>query len=220
MRAVLRLAEKNGIAVEERDADAIENLAGEHAQGVAALSDPPPMVAESELKNMCAGANANGESGGEGDLPLFVVIDRVWDPRNLGACLRSAAACSVTAVVVPKAHVSALSPTVLRASAGMAARVPVVRASNLARCLQGLRDSGIWIAGLDSGAPDSLYAFDCRRPLAFVLGSEGKGMRQLTRAQCDYHISIPMSGAVESLNLSVATAVCLFEASRQRTQAP
>src|SRR5690606_3549917 len=167
----------------------------------------------------------------EGDLPglveqaggraLLLVLDGVQDPHNLGACLRSAAAAGATAVVIPKDRSAQVTATVRKTSAGAADRIPVVRATNLARTLSGLQKLGVWIYGLagDAGAP--LYALDLRGNVALVLGGEADGLRRLTREHCDELVSIPMPGqetspGVESLNVSVAAGVALFEAVRQR----
>jgi 23S rRNA (guanosine2251-2'-O)-methyltransferase len=148
--------------------------------------------------------------------PLVLVLDGVTDPHNLGACLRSAEAAGVNAVIVPKDRAVGMTPTVRRASAGAADRVPFVAATNLSRALRVLKEAGVWLTGLDSDAPASLYAVDFNGPVAIVMGSEGEGMRRLTREACDHLGHIPMRGQVESLNVSVATGVVLFEALRQR----
>jgi 23S rRNA (guanosine2251-2'-O)-methyltransferase len=154
------------------------------------------------------------QAGGEA---LVLVLDGVTDPHNLGACLRSAAAAKVTAVIVPKDRAVGLTPVVRRASAGGADRVPLVAVTNLARTLRELKDAGVWITGLAGDTAQSLYELDLKGPVALVLGSEGEGMRRLTRETCDYVAKIPMPGAMESLNVSVAAGVVLFEALRQRS---
>jgi 23S rRNA (guanosine2251-2'-O)-methyltransferase len=147
---------------------------------------------------------------------LVLVLDGITDPHNLGACLRSAAAAKVTAVIVPKDRAVGLTPVVRRASAGGADRGPLVAVTNLARTLRELKDAGVWITGLAGDTGTSVYEVDFRGPVALVLGSEGEGMRRLTRELCDFVAKIPMPGAMESLNVSVATGVVLFEALRQR----
>ena len=148
---------------------------------------------------------------------LLLVLDGVTDPHNLGACLRSAEAAGVTAVIVPKDKAVGVTPTVRRASAGAADRVPLFAVTNLARTLKALKDAGVWLVGLaGEAAPQSVYAVDLKGPIAIVLGSEGEGMRRLTRERCDFLAHIPMRGEMESLNVSVATGVALFEALRQR----
>ncbi|MGA9421901.1 MAG: 23S rRNA (guanosine(2251)-2'-O)-methyltransferase RlmB, partial [Rhodanobacteraceae bacterium] len=147
---------------------------------------------------------------------LLLVLDGVTDPHNLGACLRSAAAAGVTAVVVPKDRAVGITPIVRRASAGAADRVPLVVVTNLARSLRVLKDAGVWLSGLAGDAERSIYTLDLVGPTALVLGGEAEGMRRLVRERCDYVARIPMPGAMESLNVSVAVGVVLFEALRQR----
>ncbi|MEZ0469804.1 23S rRNA (guanosine(2251)-2'-O)-methyltransferase RlmB [Luteimonas salinilitoris] len=147
---------------------------------------------------------------------LVLVLDGVQDPHNLGACLRSAAAAGVTAVVIPKDKAVQVNATVRKTSAGAADTVPVVRASNLARVLRELQKLGVWIYGLAADTDTSLYGLDLRGNVALVLGGEAEGLRRLTREHCDGLAAIPMPGGFESLNVSVATGVVLFEAVRQR----
>jgi 23S rRNA (guanosine2251-2'-O)-methyltransferase len=147
---------------------------------------------------------------------LILVLDGVTDPHNFGACLRSAEAAGVTAVVVPKDRAVGVTPTVRRASAGAADRVPIVAATNLARALKALKDAGVWLVGLAGDTEQSVYAVDLDGPIAMVLGGEGEGMRRLTRENCDFVAKIPMQGDIESLNVSVATGIVLFETLRQR----
>ncbi len=209
---VLALAERAKalkITVNHRPREQLDKLAGDaRHQGVAALYEPPPMAHENDLAALM-------ERDGSGTLVL--VLDGVTDPHNLGACLRSAAAAKVTAVIVPKDRAVGLTPVVRRASAGGADRVPLVAVTNLARTLRELKDAGVWITGLDGDTETSIYAVDFKGPVAIVLGSEGEGMRRLTRELCDFVAKIPMPGAMESLNVSVATGVVLFEALRQRS---
>jgi 23S rRNA (guanosine2251-2'-O)-methyltransferase len=155
---------------------------------------------------------------------LLLVLDGVQDPHNLGACLRSAAAAGVTAVVIPKDKAVQVNATVRKTSAGAADSIPVVRVTNLSRTLRELQKLGVWIYGLAGDAAASLYALDLRGNVALVLGGEADGLRRLTRDQCDQLVSLPMPGVamapgVESLNVSVAAGVCLFEAVRQRQSA-
>ena len=166
------------------------------------------MAHENDLPDLLAQAGPDA---------LVLVLDGVTDPHNLGACLRSAAAAKATAVVVPKDRAVGLTPVVRRASAGGADRVPLVAATNLARALRTLKDAGVWITGLAGDTDTSIYDIDLKGPVALVLGSEGEGMRRLTRETCDFVAKIPMPGPMESLNVSVATGVVLFEALRQRS---
>jgi 23S rRNA (guanosine2251-2'-O)-methyltransferase len=152
---------------------------------------------------------------------LLLVLDGVQDPHNLGACLRSAAAAGATAVVIPKDKAVQVNATVRKTSAGAADSVPVVRVTNLSRCLRELQKQGVWIYGLAGDATASLYALNLRGNVALVLGGEGDGLRRLTREHCDQLVNIPMPGldstpGLESLNVSVAAGVTLFEAVRQR----
>ena len=148
--------------------------------------------------------------------PLLLILDEVTDPHNLGACLRTADAAGVDAVIVPKDRSAPLNMTARKVACGAADTIPFVAVTNLSRCLEGLKQRGIWIAGAAGEAEQSLYAMDFKQAIAIVMGSEGKGLRRLTREHCDFLMSIPMAGALSSLNVSVATGLCLFEAVRQR----
>ena len=147
---------------------------------------------------------------------LLLVLDEVTDPHNLGACLRTADAAGVHAVIVPKDRSAQLNMTARKVACGAAETIPFVAVTNLSRTLESLQERGIWIAGAAGEAQSTLYEIDLRVPIAIVMGSEGKGLRRLTREHCDYLMSIPMAGALSSLNVSVATGLCLFEAVRQR----
>jgi 23S rRNA (guanosine2251-2'-O)-methyltransferase len=145
----------------------------------------------------------------------LLVLDGVEDPRNLGACLRTADAAGIDAVVVPRDHSAKLTATAMKTSTGAAETVPVFRAPNLARTLTWLKEAGVWVVGADAAAPRSLYQTKLAPPVAMVLGGEGRGVRRLTRDLCDELVYIPMAGSVESLNVSVATGIVLFELLRQ-----
>jgi len=147
---------------------------------------------------------------------LLLVLDEVTDPHNLGACLRTADAAGVHAVIVPKDRSAPLNMTARKVACGAAETIPFVAVTNLSRTLEALQQRGIWIAGAAGEAQASLYDIDFNLPIAIVMGSEGKGLRRLTREHCDYLMAIPMAGALSSLNVSVATGLCLFEAVRQR----
>ena len=151
-----------------------------------------------------------------GGKALVLVLDGVQDPHNLGACLRSAAAAGATAVVIPRDKAVQVNATVRKTSAGAADRIPVVAATNLSRCLRDLQKQGVWIYGLAGETDASLYGIDLKGNVALVLGSEGEGLRRLTRENCDALVRIPMPGDMESLNVSVASGIALFEAVRQR----
>ena len=210
LRALNEEAKRLGIRVHARPRVALDQLAGEaRHQGVIARYEAPPPLSDHELPELIERA---------GNDALFLVLDGVTDPHNLGACLRSAAAANVTAVIVPKDRAVGITPVVRRASAGAADRVPFVAATNLARALRTLKESGVWLTGLASDASASIYDIDLKGPAALVLGGEGEGMRRLTREACDHLARILMPGQMESLNVSVAAGIVLFEAVRQRAQ--
>ena len=149
-------------------------------------------------------------------VPLILILDGVTDPHNLGACLRSADAAGVTAVVFPKDKSADVNDVASKVASGAAETVPWVRVTNLARTIDSLKQVGVWVIGTDGDAERTLYEQDLSGPCALVLGSEGAGMRRLTRDLCDFVVKLPMAGSVSSLNVSVAAGVCLFEAVRQR----
>jgi 23S rRNA (guanosine2251-2'-O)-methyltransferase len=152
--------------------------------------------------------------------PAFLlVLDGVQDPHNLGACLRTADAAGVHAVILPRDRAVGITPVVHKVACGAVESVPVFTVTNLARTLRQLRDAGIWVYGTSDAAEQGLYESDLQGPIALVMGSEGKGLRRLTREYCDHLLAIPMAGQVESLNVSVAAGVLLFEARRQRNLA-
>lgn len=148
--------------------------------------------------------------------PLLLVLDGITDPHNLGACLRVADGAGAHAVIAPKDRAVGLNATAAKVASGAADSVPYITVTNLARTLRDLKDRGIWLVGTTDDAEQSLYQADFKGPSALVMGSEGEGMRRLTTECCDFLVQIPMFGAVESLNVSVASGVCLFEARRQR----
>jgi len=147
---------------------------------------------------------------------LLLVLDGVTDPHNLGACLRSADAAGVDAVIVPKDKSADLNPTTRKVACGAAEIIPFARVTNLARTLAALKERGVWLFGTAGEAEKSIYESDLTGPMALVMGAEGAGLRRLTRQECDFLVNLPMAGDVSSLNVSVATGVCLFEAVRQR----
>ncbi|KRG69016.1 23S rRNA (guanosine(2251)-2'-O)-methyltransferase RlmB [Pseudoxanthomonas dokdonensis] len=201
-------ARRKGIEVRRVNGQALDGVGGSvRHQGVAARYAAARTWDESELQGLVEAAEGKA---------LVLVLDGVQDPHNLGACLRSAAAAGVTAVIIPKDKSVGINATVRKTSAGAADRIPVVAVTNLARCLKDLQKLGVWIYGLAGEADASLYATDLRGNIALVLGGEGDGMRRLTREHCDGLVKIPMPGDIESLNVSVATGVTLFEAVRQR----
>jgi 23S rRNA (guanosine2251-2'-O)-methyltransferase len=148
--------------------------------------------------------------------PLILVLDGVTDPHNLGACLRTADAAGALAVIVPKDKSATLTPVVRKVACGAAEVIPLVAVTNLARTLEKLQQRGLWVVGTAGEAEQEIYQQDLTGPLVMIMGAEGKGMRRLTREHCDFLVKLPMAGSVSSLNVSVATGVCLFEAVRQR----
>ena len=195
------------------------------------------VVGRAELDDMVAGrhqgvvAKIEGSGGREAldergliahlqgvDQPLVLVLDGVTDPHNLGACLRSADAAGVNAVVVPKDRSADLGPTVSKVACGAAESIPFARVTNLSRTLEKLKEAGFWLVGTTGEAKIIIYDQDLTGPLCLIMGAEGEGMRRLTLEHCDFLVKLPMAGTVESLNVSVATGICLFEAVRQRTQ--
>ena len=207
LSAVLALAAERGIPVRECHRKELDEKVDGRHQGVVAEAEPPKAVGEKALLELVAAA---------GNRALLLVLDGVTDPHNLGACLRSADAAGVTAVIAPRDNAASLNPTVRKVACGAAEAVPFVQVTNLARSLRQLQDAGVWIIGLAGEAEQSLYNCDLKGPVALVMGAEGPGMRRLTRECCDYLAKLPMAGEVSSLNVSVATGVCLFEAVRQR----
>ena len=147
---------------------------------------------------------------------LFLVLDGIQDPHNLGACLRTANGAGVDAVIIPKDRSAKMNATVSKVAAGAAESTPLLEVTNISRCLKDLRAAGVWVYGTSGDAKDSLYDFDYQSPVALVMGAEGDGLRRLTMEQCDQLVKLPMHGSVESLNVSVATGVCLYEIMRSR----
>ena len=187
---------------------ALDGVAGGlRHQGVVARYEAARMWDEHELHDLIEQAEGRA---------LVLVLDGVQDPHNLGACLRSAAAAAVTAVVIPRDKAVQVNATVRKTSAGAADRIPVIAATNLSRCLRDMQKQGVWIYGLAGETEASLYGIDLTGNVALVLGGEGDGLRRLTRENCDALVKIPMPGEMESLNVSVATGISLFEAVRQR----
>jgi len=158
--------------------------------------------------------------GSIGPQTLLLVLDGVQDPHNLGACLRSADACGVNAVIIPRDRTVKVNATVRKVAAGGAESVPVIEVTNLVRSLKELKQAGVWIYGTSGEASDSLYDHDYRGPIALVMGAEGAGLRRLTMDSCDHLVKLPMRGQVESLNVSVATGICLYEILRSRDLHP
>ena len=197
-----------GIQPEKVDRKRLDRLSdSKNHQGIVIEVEMPGELSESDLKSAVENLT---------ETALFLVLDNVQDPHNLGACLRTADGTGVHGVIITKDNATGITPTVCKVASGAAETVPVYQVTNLARTLRWLKDQGLWIMGADGETSQTLYSTDFTVPMAIVVGAEGKGLRRLTKEQCDILVSIPMLGRVESLNLSVATGVLLFEAVRQR----
>lgn len=206
---LIKLAHDRGVKVEHRPARELDQRAnGEQHQGAIAQLKVEGPLGEGALDEILERA---------GPTPLVLVLDGVQDPHNLGACLRTADAAGVACVVVPRDRAAGLSATVRKVASGAAETVPLIQVVNLSRTLKWLKERGLWLVGTDDEATTSIHSADFKGPLAVVMGAEGAGMRRLTREHCDLLIAIPMHGVVESLNVSVATGIVLFEAVRQRS---
>ena len=208
MRQFVQRAQDSGMRIIPSDGLRLAKLCGSHGhQGVVA-----------RVQALLQGHSLDDhlDQLPEGQIPLLLVLDGVTDPHNLGACLRVADGAGAHAVIAPKDHAVGLNATVAKVASGAAETVPYLMVTNLARTLGELQDRGLRVVGTSDDAPQTLYDLDLTGPVALVLGAEGTGLRQLTRKTCDELVRIPMQGAVESLNVSVAAAVCLYEALRQR----
>jgi 23S rRNA (guanosine2251-2'-O)-methyltransferase len=211
---LLELAHNQGVTVVREPRAGLDKMvSGRHQGAVAQVQDSAEAHAASNLWGEAELLQAVEDKDGA---VLILVLDGVTDPHNLGACLRSADAVGVDAVVVPKDNSADLTPVVHKVACGAAEVVPFVRVTNISRTLQALQARGVWLYGTDGDAEKSLYDSDLTTSLALVMGAEGKGMRRLTREQCDFLIHLPMAGSVSSLNVSVAAGIFLFEAVRQR----
>ncbi|MEO1818671.1 23S rRNA (guanosine(2251)-2'-O)-methyltransferase RlmB [Pseudomonas sp.] len=206
-QAVLASAEQQGIAVQRVAGDELDAQAEGVHQGVVAEVSPSQLWSEEMLGHLLDRLEGT---------PLLLVLDGVTDPHNLGACLRSADAAGAHAVIVPRDRSASLNPTVRKVACGAAETVPLVAVTNLSRTLKQLKQRGLWVVGTAGEAEQLIYDVDFTVPSIIIMGAEGAGMRRLTREHCDYLAKLPMAGSVSSLNVSVATGICLFEAVRQR----
>ncbi len=205
---LLKLAEQANIPVERLSAQRMDQRFSAFThQGVVAVAASLPEYVETDL---CLLLESSKQPS------LILILDGVTDPHNLGACLRSADAAGVDFVIIPKDKNASITPVVSKVACGAAESIPVVRVTNLARAMEIIKQQGVWIYGAAGEADDLVYNLDCKTSMALVLGAEGTGMRRLTRDQCDGLFSLPMLGTVTSLNVSVATGVCLYEVVRQR----
>lgn len=203
---LLKQLQNFGISVQQLNRQTLDKKAkGEVHQGVIAKVVPAKELNENDLANLLD----------QKEKPFLLVLDGVTDPHNLGACLRTADAAGVDAVIVPKDKSAQLTSIARKVACGAAETVPLIRVTNLARTLRTLQDHQVWIVGTAGEATENVYQANLKGAIALVMGAEGDGMRRLTREHCDQLISIPMAGSVSSLNVSVATGVCLFEIVRQ-----
>ncbi|ARU55162.1 SAM-dependent 23S rRNA mG2251 2'-O-ribose methyltransferase [Oleiphilus messinensis] len=208
LNAILALAKgASHISIRYLDRHALDRQVGDRHQGIVAICSEQLEKDEGDLEDILQGQRES---------IFLLILDGVTDPHNLGACIRSANAAGVTAVIIPKDKSARLNSTALKVACGAAQYTPVVRVTNLARTLKWLQQYGIWIVGAAGEAEETIYQAEFTGSVALVMGNEGKGLRRLTREHCDSLVKIPMSGDVSSLNVSVATGVCLFEALRQR----
>ena len=207
IKKIIEAAHGHNITVNYVDKNQLDALCDGNHQGVVAEIEAGRSLQESDLYELIADAT---------HAPLILVLDGVTDPHNLGACLRSADAAGVDALVIPKDKSVGMNDTVRKVACGAAETVPLIPVTNLARCLKKMQDAGMWVTGLAGEAESSLYHTDLGGPRVIVMGAEGSGMRRLTRETCDSLVNIPMQGQVSSLNVSVATGIVLFETLRQR----
>ncbi|MDG1255610.1 MAG: 23S rRNA (guanosine(2251)-2'-O)-methyltransferase RlmB [Glaciecola sp.] len=211
LHTLINLARKNGLGIQFCNKKILDDKAqGESHQGVVARAQPAKALTENDLDEIITHAQNMGKA------PFLLVLDGVTDPHNLGAVLRSADAAGVDAVIVTKDKSASLNATVRKVACGAADVIPLIQVTNLSRTLAELQEKAIWVVGTAGEATQSV--FDCKMngPIALVMGAEGKGMRRLTRERCDELIKLPMHGTVSSLNVSVATGICLYEILRQR----
>jgi 23S rRNA (guanosine2251-2'-O)-methyltransferase len=208
---IAELAQAAGVRIRQVERDEIERAArGLNHQGAVAFVRAPATRGEPELAALLDGLSAP---------PFLLLLDEVQDPHNLGACLRTADAAGVHAVIAPRDNAVGLTPVVCKVASGAAETLPYVQVTNLARTMDALKERGIWLIGTAGEAETELFGADLAGPLGLVMGSEGRGLRRLTRERCDRLVRLPMLGTVESLNVSVATGICLYEALRQRRAA-
>ena len=208
LEAIYQLAKQKGLPTRIVDRDELTRLSGSDKHQGCLLHVKADSNRKISLESLLDNTEAN---------TLLLLLDGVQDPHNLGACLRTADACGVAAVIIPRDKSAGMNATVEKVAAGAAQTVPLIEVTNLSRAIEAIKDKGIWVYGTTGEAEQSLYDYQYEGPVALVMGNEGKGLRRLTAESCDYLISIPMLGSVESLNVSVATGVCLYEINRSRT---
>lgn len=209
---IINLSRKYGIGAQLVSRKVLDDKSdGEQHQGVVARIRPGKSYTENDLDDILLAAEKKSLA------PFLLILDGVTDPHNLGACLRNADAAGVQAIIVPKDNAAQITPTVRKVAVGAAESVPLVQVTNLARTMKHLQQQGVWIVGTAGETDTCLYDVKLAGPIALVMGAEGKGMRRLTRENCDQLVKLPMAGDVSSLNVSVATGICLFEMVRQRS---
>lgn len=208
MKEFIEVAQETlGRKIHQADSQRLRQLAGhDRHQGVVAFAEPASLA-----RNVTELLDGLGKNNA-----LLLILDGVTDPHNLGACLRVADGAGADAIIVPKDRSAQLNTTVSKVASGAAETMPFVAVTNLARAMRELKDAGIWLIGTADDAPKTLYEVDLKGPIAIVMGAEGEGLRRLTKETCDELVHIPMYGGVASLNVSVASGICLFEATRQR----
>jgi 23S rRNA (guanosine2251-2'-O)-methyltransferase len=212
VREIDELARRRQIPVQHVDVEILKQKLGEVShQGVAADITPLPPWSEDDLLTAVQAAARLSQA------PLILALDSVQDPHNLGACLRTADACGALAVIVPRDRAAHVTPVVRKVAVGAAETTPVVTVTNLVRTLKLLKDAGLWVVGADAEGAKRAHEVDLKGGVALVLGAEGAGLRHLTRQSCDWMVRLPQLGAVESLNVSVAAGMLLYEAVRQRS---
>ena len=215
-REIAALASQHRCTLERAEPKQLQNAVGDvvHQGAIAEVETLKPWREDDLLAALTAHPDAT--LAASNTAPLVLALDGVQDPHNLGACLRTADACGVLAVIVPRDRAAQLNATARKVAAGAAETTPVVSVTNLARTLKTLKDAGLWIVGADASADKAAYEIDLSGPRCLVMGAEGSGLRDLTRKHCDWLVRLPNLGAVESLNVSVATGMLLYEAIRQR----
>jgi len=209
LQGIILSAQQSGIGIQRVNRATLDDMTGTlNHQGVAIRRRPPQAKHEDDLVDILAIET--------GKPRLFLILDGVQDPHNLGACLRTADAAGATAVIAPRDNAVGLNPTVSKVSSGAAESVPFITVTNLARTMRTLQDGNVWLIGTDDEADKEIYAANLSGNIAIVMGAEGKGLRQNTRKHCDDLVRLPMLGTVESLNVSVAAGICLYEVLRQQ----
>ncbi|WP_133131191.1 23S rRNA (guanosine(2251)-2'-O)-methyltransferase RlmB [Legionella yabuuchiae] len=205
---VLAMAQSRHVPIQTCSSQTMnQKFSDKNHQGIVALAESLPEYSERDIPELLQQDERP---------PLLLILDGVTDPHNLGACLRSADAAGVDFVVIPKDKSAGITPVVSKVASGAAETIPVVRVTNLVRAMEALKERGVWIYGAAGETQHSIYSLDLKGPIALVMGAEGSGLRRLTREHCDSLFSLPMHGAVTSLNVSVAAGICLYEAVRQR----